>query len=164
MESVRNLDLVYLGGDQESIFLRSFPGDSKASHLWAALRNFCRKGSWIKKKMVKFLHLTDLQDSKTIEQLLTCDNCWPLFTLKEAEGTNCIPSVWRVLLEWRFFPLCRSWLMSKASHKRMKSQCMRYFLKEWDIDNDAYFFFFLLLVLFLMDGVAYLSVTTSFSL
>lgn len=52
--SLRNLDLVYLGGDQESIFLRSFPGGSKASHLWAALRNLCRKGSWIKKIMVNF--------------------------------------------------------------------------------------------------------------
>lgn len=38
--SLRNLDLVYLGRDQESIFLKSFPGGSKASHFWAALRNY----------------------------------------------------------------------------------------------------------------------------
>lgn len=35
----RNLDLVDLNGDQESAFLTSFPGDSKASHLKATLRN-----------------------------------------------------------------------------------------------------------------------------
>lgn len=37
--TLRDLDLVYLGGDQVSIFLRSFPGGSRASHWWAALRN-----------------------------------------------------------------------------------------------------------------------------
>ena len=38
--TLRNLDLVYLDGDQKSVFLRSFLGGSKARHLWAALRNF----------------------------------------------------------------------------------------------------------------------------
>lgn len=33
--SLRNLDSVDLGGDQESAFLTGFPGDSKASLLCA---------------------------------------------------------------------------------------------------------------------------------
>lgn len=37
--TLRNLDSVDLGGDQESAFLTGFPGDSKASSLCATLRN-----------------------------------------------------------------------------------------------------------------------------
>lgn len=37
--TLRNLDFIDLSGDQESACLTSFPGDSKASHLWATLRN-----------------------------------------------------------------------------------------------------------------------------
>lgn len=47
--TLRNLDSVDLGGDQESAFLTGFPGDSKASLLCATWRNFCRELSWSKK-------------------------------------------------------------------------------------------------------------------
>lgn len=50
---LRNLGSVALGGDQESAFLTSFPGDSKASHLWATLRNsFVENGVGLNKQWV----------------------------------------------------------------------------------------------------------------
>lgn len=91
-DTVFNLTLRNLDGDQESVFLRNFPGGSKSKAFVGCFKKlFYRQWSWIKKIIGKFctglIYKNLKQQSR---QLLICDNCRSLLTLKEAGVVNCV--------------------------------------------------------------------------
>lgn len=103
---------------------------------------FWRQWNWIEKIIGDFY--TGLtQTPKAVASVAA--HLWSLLGPSYSERSRrycklCILFVWRFILEWRVFSWCHCWLIWKDSYKRMKSQCMHYFLTGWDIGIDAYFF------------------------